>query len=88
MNLDQWTITPETITHTGKPSFKASWLSGEPEFENITGLFWYEENSGSEDDNLLIFDFEWQNGAPKQAIFEKLMESAVSALDNWISVHF
>lgn len=88
MNSAQWDITPETITHTGTPAFKASWRSGEPEFENISGLFWYEENSGSEDDTLLIFDFEWQNGAPDQAVFEELMKSGVSALDNWISERF
>jgi len=88
MNLEQWKITPETITHTGKPAFKASWLSGELEFENITGLFWHEENSGSEDDTLLIFDFEWKNGAPEQAVFEVLMECAGRALDGWITERF
>lgn len=88
MNFQQWDITPETITHTGTPAFKASWRSGEPEFENITVLFWYEENSGGEDDALLIFDFEWQNGAPDQDVFEELMESAVSALDAWICARF
>jgi hypothetical protein len=88
MNSAQWNITPEKITHTGKPACFKSWLSGEPDFENITGLFWHEENSGSEDDALLIFDSEWQNGAPNQAVFEKLMESAVSALDEWISERF
>jgi len=88
MNSAQWEVTPETITYTGKPAFKASWLSGEPDFENISGLFWYEENSGSEDDSFLILDFEWKNGAPEQAVFEELMESAGSALDNWISAHF
>ena len=86
MNLEQWEITPETITHTGKPAFKASWLSGEPsELENIKGLFWYDEDTGNEDDRLLIFDFEWKNGVPEQAIFEELMKNAGSALDNWIS---
>ena len=85
MNSAQWDITPETITHTGTPAFKACWRSGEPEFENITGLFWHEENSGSEDDSLLIFDFEWKSTAPDQAVFEELMRSAGSALDDWIS---
>jgi hypothetical protein len=85
MNSMQWGITPETITHTGTPAFKASWCSGEPEFENITGLFWYEENSGSADDSLLIFDFEWKDGTPEQAVFEELMKSVISALDEWIS---
>jgi hypothetical protein len=51
-------------------------------------LFWYEENSGSADDSLLIFDFEWKNGAPDQAAFEKLMESAVGTMDAWISARF
>lgn len=88
MNSEQWDITPETITYTGKSAFKARWLSGEPEFENITGLFWHDENSGSEDDTLLIFDFEWKNGAPEQAQFEELMGSAVNALDEWISSFF
>lgn len=88
MNLDQWKITPETITHTGKPAFKASWISGETDLENISGLFWHDENSGSGDDSLLIFDFEWKNGAPEQAVFEELMKSAVSALDEWISERF
>lgn len=88
MNSAQWDITPETITHTGKPAFKACWLTGESEFENITGLFWHEENSGSEDDSLLIFDFEWKNGAPEQAVFEELMERAVSVLDEWIYARF
>ena len=85
MNLVQWDITPETITYTRTPAFKARWRSGESDFENITGLFWYEENSGSEDDSLLIFDFEWKSGAPDQAVFERLMESAGSALDDWIT---
>ncbi len=67
-------ITPETITYTGKP-----------ELENIKGLFWYDEDTGNEDDRLLIFDFEWKNGVPEQAIFEELMKNAGSALDNWIS---
>lgn len=88
MDSVQWDITPETITHTRKPAFKASWLSGEPDFESISGLFWHEENSGSEDDTLLIYDFEWQNGAPDQAVFEELMESVVSVLDNWVSERF
>lgn len=88
MNSAQWDITPETITHTGKPAFKARWLTGEPEFENISGVFWHEENSGSEDDSLLIFDFEWKNGAPGQAVFEELMKSAENALDKWISARF
>ncbi|MDH5573411.1 MAG: hypothetical protein OEY89_16735 [Gammaproteobacteria bacterium] len=88
MNSAQWDITPETITHIGKPGFTAHWFSGEPDFENISGLFWYEGNSGSGDDTLLIFDFEWHNGAPDQAVFEKLMKSAESALDAWISKCF
>ncbi|GJL71970.1 MAG: hypothetical protein NMNS01_11690 [Nitrosomonas sp.] len=88
MKSAQWNITPKTITHTGAPAFKASWRSGKPEFENITGLFWHEENSGSEDDALLIFDFEWQSNAPEQAVFEELMKNAGSAIDNWISARF
>jgi hypothetical protein len=88
MDFPQWDITSETIMHTGTPAFKARWCSGEPEFENISGLFWHEENSGSKGDTLLIFDFEWVNGTPAQAVFEKLMKSAASALDNWISARF
>ena len=62
MNLEQWEITPETITHAGKPAFKASGLSGKPELENIKGLFWYDADTGNEDDRLLIFDFELNYG--------------------------
>jgi hypothetical protein len=51
-------------------------------------LFWHEENSGSEDDALLIFDFEWKNGMSDQAVFEKLMEGAINALDAWICARF
>ena len=88
MNSAQWDITPETITHTGTSAFKASWRSGEADFENITGLFWHEENSWSEDDTLLIFDFEWKNGPPNQAVFEELMGKTGRALDGWISERF
>jgi len=31
---------------------------------------------------LLIFDFEWKNGAPEQAVFEKLMKNAGSVSIN------
>lgn len=76
MNSEQWEITPEIIAHAGKPAFKASWLSGKAEPKDIKGLFWYDEDTGNEDDRLLIFDFEWKNGEPEQAIFERSNEKS------------
>lgn len=51
-------------------------------------MFWYDEDTGNEDDRLLIFDFEWKDGVPEQARFEELMKKAGNALDNWISERF
>lgn len=88
MNSEQWEITPKTITHAGKPAFKASWLSGRADLKDIKGLFWHDVDTGNEDDRLLIFDFEWKNGVPEQARFEEVMKKAGNVLDNWISERF
>jgi GH35 family endo-1,4-beta-xylanase len=82
--MTAWDITPDTITHTASPEFSASWLSGGVDLETIEGPFHYAENSG-QDDQLLIFGFNWKNSPPSAAHFETLMGEAVSALDNWIS---
>lgn len=83
--MTEWHITADTITRTGQPAFTARWQSGEPDFEEIEGPFYFEENSG-QGDQLLIYGFDWKIGPPPAAPeFKKLMQAAIVELDDWVS---
>lgn len=88
MNTD-WTIDagdagPGTLTHRAAPRFTAQWMSGAEALAGIDGPCWTAE--GSDDaDALHLFGFRWTDPAPDQAGFERLMQQAATAIDEWIS---
>ncbi len=81
---DPWIITADTITYRDTPCFVARWQTGQDGLETIAGAFWHDEASGSEEDTIVLFGFEWETAPPDQAAFEALMKQAVLAIDNWI----
>ena len=89
MNTD-WTIEaddagPGTFTHHAAPRFTAQWTSGgADELAAIEGPCWTAE--GSDDAEALhLFGFQWTDPAPDQAGFERLMQQAAAAIDEWIT---
>ena len=79
-----WIITADTITYRDRPCFMARWQTGQDGLETVAGVFWHDEASGSEDDTIVLFGFEWETAPPDQETFETLMKQAVLALDDWI----
>ena len=72
------------VSHTAAPRFTAVWTSGADELADIDGPCWISESSGG-DDALHIFGFTWTDPAPEQTDFERLMQCAATAIDEWIS---
>jgi hypothetical protein len=89
--LNNWIIaqTKEggTIKHTVPPFFSARWITGcDPEeVSALKGPFWSDEGTGSGEDTIYIFGFEWSDLPRMQAQFERLMRQAARAIDAWIS---
>lgn len=89
MNPDDWTIDagdagPGTLTHHAAPRFTAQWTSGAEELAGIDGPCWTADGS-DDDDALHLFGFHWTDPAPDQAGFERLMQRAAVAIDEWIA---
>lgn len=76
-----------TVKHCAAPRFTARWTTGEADFSGMEGLFWLDEGSGSED-SLTLFNFQWEDKPPDQAMFEDLIKQAALAIDNWIASRF
>jgi hypothetical protein len=86
-----WIIEPDAsgnatviISHRKTPRFSALWSTGPEIPEGITGLCWSDEGSGNED-QIHIHSFDWMEGPPDQKSFEKLMNEAFQAIDEWIA---
>ncbi len=86
--MHPWRVTHNTINHALPPYFKAQWQTGRDGLENLEGLFWYDEASGTEEDTLVIFGFEWDGVPPEEEQFAVLMKEALLAIDQWISSQF
>lgn len=74
------------VQHRAFPRFTARWSSGEADWSAIDGLFWQDEAGG--EDDLILYDFRWQDASPDQAAFEALMRQAARAIDDWIADRF
>ena len=88
MNTD-WTLDaddagPGTLTHHAAPRFMARWTSGADELAGIEGTGWTAKGS-DDDDALHLFGFQWTDPVPDQAGFERLMQQAAVAIDDWIA---
>lgn len=84
-----WTIEMDDagrgrVSHTAAPRFTAFWTSGAEDLAAIDGVCWTGEGSNAED-SLHVFGFVWTDPAPEQADFERLMQCAAAAIDEWIS---
>ncbi|MGZ8214514.1 MAG: hypothetical protein ACXWTP_08445 [Methylosarcina sp.] len=77
-----------TVRHHAAPRFTAIWTSGEIDLTVIDGLFWQEAGSGSGEDSLILHGFQWTDAPPDQKAFERLMEQAARAIDEWIARRF
>ena len=73
-----------TIIHCAAPRFMAQWTSGTEGLADIDGPCWTSEGSAAED-SLHIFSFQWTDPAPPPPDFERLMNRAATALDEWIA---
>ncbi|MCP5116995.1 MAG: hypothetical protein GY953_39735, partial [bacterium] len=51
----------------------------------LPGLCWSDPGSGSGEDTIHVYGFEWSRGAPEQAAFERLMDEAAREIDAWIA---
>ncbi len=72
------------VIHTAAPRFTALWASGADDLAAIEGPCWTCEGSDAED-SLHVFGFVWIDPAPEQAEFERLMQCAAAAIDEWIA---
>lgn len=83
-----WTIATAAgtgrIQHHHTPRFTAGWTSGEADRARIEGPCWTSPGSGL-DDALHLFGWTWIDPRPAPATFERLMEQAAAALDDWIA---
>lgn len=85
--MEKFSITPNSIHHNENPVFQAHWISGEiqPLKDNPTNFYY--AGSG-ENDSLLLTHMEWQDKKPEPADYDQLMDTAISAIDHWISQRF
>jgi len=72
------------VCHHAAPRFQAFWTTGQEELATIDGPCWTREGSG-EEDALHIFGFTWTDAAPAQSAFERLMQHAAAAIEDWIT---
>ena len=73
--------------HNQNPAFTANWFSGEVKApENSFKSFYHE--GGGDNDSILIYGIKWQNGTPTKEGFNRLMDEAITAIDNWIAARF
>ena len=75
------------IVRTALPRFRARWTTGEDleEIAALPGLCWSDSGSGSGEDTIHVYGFEWSRGAPDQVAFERLMDEAAREIDAWIA---
>lgn len=82
--IDEGDAGTGTVTHHAPPRFTARWTSGAQELAAIDGPCWTVEGSDDED-ALHLFGFIWIDPAPEQSEFERLMQRAAAAIDEWIA---
>ena len=83
MSSHFWHIEPGKLEHRAAPGLQARWQTGPEALEAITGLCWSDDGL-SEDESIHVYAIEWSGAPPDQAGFERLMDEAVSAIDQWI----
>jgi len=71
------------IKHNALPRFCAYWTSGAAEEAAPLEPFWKDTNS-NEDDCLYLYGFQWIDSQPDSMTFERLMQEAIKAIDEWI----
>lgn len=84
--MKKFTTSLSHIKHNHAPVFTARWFTGaiEKAPEDSPDSFYY---PGSEqDDQILIYAIQWQGEIPDKAELSELMDSAISAIDHWITV--
>lgn len=79
-----------TIRHDSPPFFTARWTTGgDPaEISAIEGPCFTDEGSGTGEDAVHIYGFQWAAQAPERSEFERLMLEAVREIDNFIARSF
>ncbi|MEE9398522.1 MAG: hypothetical protein V3V31_16105 [Methylococcales bacterium] len=79
-----WIVQPGKISHTAAPRFTAAWDIGPHVLACVSGSCWTSEGTG-DDDQLHIYSFSWDDPAPGQDGFERLMQQAAGAIDRFIT---
>ena len=76
-----------SIVHTALPRFRARWITGDDDehIAALAGPVWSDPGSGSGEDDIHLYAFEWSSGVPDQESFEALMRDAVRAVETWIT---
>ena len=70
------------MTHLHSPQFTARWCFGPPNPKPRDPDSLYIEDG--EGDLVHVFDFQWLDAKPDQAAFQKLMNKAIDAVDQWL----
>ena len=65
--------------HEAAPRFKARWSTGPLLTAQDSADFWIDE--ATDEDNIQIFNFNWNDGPPDHGEFEDLMNQAASVID-------
>lgn len=73
------------VRHHATPRFVAHWTSGAGEVPAPPAPCWKDQGSGSGEDSLRVFRFQWIDRPPDATTFDRLMRDAAKAIDAWIA---
>lgn len=73
------------ITHLAVPRFTARWTTGEFPIDQVRegGFFWTDEGS-SEEDPVHLYEFLWEEAAPKSDELKELMLLSLQVIEEYI----
>ncbi len=73
------------VKHHAPPRFVAHWTSGAADMAAPNVQCWSDAGSGDGEDSLHILGFQWIDSQPDAMTFERLMQDAAKAIDEWIT---
>ncbi|MEO5347639.1 MAG: hypothetical protein H7834_14870 [Magnetococcus sp. YQC-9] len=74
------------IRHQAAHRFSAYWVSGRSEsFSSQPGACWTQPGSDDGEDSQHLFGLLWVDPQPDSVAFNRLMQEASTAIDDWIA---
>ena len=82
---EQETAGRSVVRHHAPPRFTAYWTSGADGAPAPGVPCWHDAGSDDGADSLHIFGIQWHDRRPDAETFDRLMQEAAKAIDDWIA---